>query len=389
MRIQRIAGVVVVVATAVIAGVSGAGLIAGNPNATGPPELSASADITPGASSGLPSASASLPVESQPPPSASPSQPLPGDIADEAWIAFDGEAYVAGTLGAGPTLVLPLDEIGLDAQGGRAVSVDAATRSSLTVRDLVNGAVIVSISTSLTIDNAALAGDELYLSARTADGSSDAGIWQSDVTGTEPVLVVPAVAGGPTIGETRAWIKLSPTARTVGSTVCTTETPCTTQIWRRDLGTVITIDDFYIRWVSDAVAVVSQGPVLRAYALSDLSLLWTIGDDASAHEFQDGYFLSDGQSLVLHWLAGVDGDRRYETVVVDSTTGDITVVAAFEADEASRRFLASAVSSDTHSVLLSESTVESAVRDGATLRVLHLATGTIDEYPSPFGGTSQ
>jgi len=69
-----------------------------------------------------------------------------------AWVAFDGKAYVAGTLGAGATFTLPSGEIGLDAHDSLVLSTDAA-KSTLILRDLVSGAVVAERKTGLTIDN--------------------------------------------------------------------------------------------------------------------------------------------------------------------------------------------------------------------------------------------
>lgn len=363
---------------AVLAGLGGAWLLTGGPMAapgTAPPSAQASAPIISSPDAGG-SAAATL----------ADLLPLPDDLADMAWVAFDGKAYVAGTLGAGATFTLPSGEIGLDARDGRILSTDAASRSRIVLRELFSGVVISDRTTDLTVDNGRVWVDQLLVSARTNDGSLDAGVWRAALTGGEMTQVLPAVAGGPTAAETRAWIRTSPSGQTIGSTVCTSETPCITQVQAAE-EPLLTLGDFYIRWLSDEVVVLWQGPDLRAFSVSDGSLLWTMGDETA--EYDDAYFVSDGATLILGWLHGIGEGRLYELAAIDSLTGKLVAIATFTGDDASTRWLEGGLSSDDRAILLSEPLSGSAVRDGARLWTVTLTDGTVQEHESPFSGATK
>ncbi len=387
--IQRLAGLLAVVGLAIVVGLGGARLLDQSPAASDEPLPTPSDGSLQAEPSGqAPSASPPSPSESGADPTPSPSDlpPVPEDVAELAWVAFDGQAYVAGTLGAGATLTLPQGEIGLDAREGRVLSTDADLRSRLVVRDLFSGAVVSDQETSLTVDNGRVGVDQLFVSARTSDGSLDAGVWRGAPTGGELTQVLSAVAGGPTAAETRAWIRRSPSGDTIGSTVCTSETPCTTQVLAGE-GPPLTLDDFYIRWLSDEVVVLWQGSELRALSVSDGSHLWTLSEETA--EYDDAYFLADGATLVLGWLHGIGQDRMYELAAINSLTGELVVIATFSGDDAAGRWLEGGLSSDGHATFLSEPLSGSAVRGGARLWTVALADGTVREHQSPFAGAAE
>jgi len=301
-----------------------------------------------------------------------------------AWVAFDGKAYVAGTLGAGATFTLPSGEIGLDAHDSLVLSTDAA-KSTLILRDLVSGAVVAERKTGLTIDNGLVMDNRVYVSARTADGSGDAGVLSGAIPDLSLGELLPAVTGGPEVGGTRAWIRISPSGRTFGSTVCTTEIPCVTQVVSGDQP-VQTIDDYYLRWLSDDVVIVWQGAELRAYSLANGSLVWTISDDTA--EFDEAYFLSDGETLILGWSHGIGSARTYEVTTVNVVSGSRASIAEYPGDTMSL-WLQPAMSNDRHVTFLSEPLLGGNLLETAKLRVLDLSTKDLREYASRFSGGTQ
>lgn len=295
-------------------------------------------------------------------------------------MAFDGSAYIAGTLGAGPTLTLPAGEIGLDAHGGLMLSTDEG-RSILILRDLHDGAVQRELETGLTIDNGRIHGDQVYISARTADGTADAGVFTGPISTLELSQLLPSVPGGPGVAETRAWIRISPSGKSVASTVCTTQSPCATQVLTADRP-VLTIHDFYVRWLADDVVVLWQGSELRAYSTKDGSALWKLGDDTA--EYDEGYFLGGGETLILGWSHGVGANRTYEISAVNGRTGRLTTIATYGTDVAPSLWLQPSISDDAHVTLLSEPLLGGSVLAGTTVWLVDLRDGALRKHESAF-----
>lgn len=372
ITIRRHVGTFSVLVLAVVAGLGGAQLLTGGP-------MAAPATAAP------PSAQASAPVISSPAAGGSAAAtladllPLPDDLADMAWVAFDGKAYVAGTLGAGATFTLPSGEIGLDARDSLVLSTDAA-KSTLILRDLVSGAVVAERKTGLTIDNGIIWEGQVYVSARTADGSADAGVLGGSTQELSLRQVLPAVAGGPDIGETRGPVKVSPTGTTVGSTVCTTMVPCLVQSRNLASGVITTIDDYYLRWISDEVAVLgrSLASVLSAYALGDGKFLGSVG---GGNEVYGGFFLSDGDTLIFQ-----DARSAGDLVAWRVSTGRLTDIETRGATDLGRAYLIGSLSTETRAVLLSVATIEAALRDGASMTVVDLDDWVRTTYQGPFAG---
>jgi hypothetical protein len=294
---------------------------------------------------------------------------------------------MAGSL-AGPTWTLPPGEVGLDAEGGHVLAMEPGPPATLVIRELTTGDFVAAVATDLTIDNGLLQDGRIYVSARSADGAQDGGVWQATVGETALQSLIPAVAGAPENPglETRGPLALSPSSATLASTVCTTISGCSTQIADVASGTVTTLGDRYIRWVSDAYAIVNERPHLRSYGLDDLQLRWETGDEVSDPEFWDSYFLADGVTLVLSAREDSgDGTRHYQIAHLDVESGARQTIATFTGPEAEYQLVAD-LSTDHYAVILEAFFVDIGIRDHANYRVLDLTTGQLLPTAFPLTG---
>lgn len=263
------------------------------------------------------------PATSTPAPATSPSPtptptppPLPAGLDNKTWVTrneVEGVGYVAGTLDGRHHLVLPAGEFPLDARAGRVLSVrhgpiaasGLATSSTVIVRDVASGKVIIEVERPGAIAYAVMGGDTAYVTAEytevpgevpavdaisLADGSVREVIPAQDI-GVDPKGQAPwnAAHGG--------LLTLSPSGRTLGS--------C---IWQNSLCDIETLDletgvlnravaglAGGLWLLSDEVLVAVVGEADTAgYDAATGKLLWVI-EGARA---QSGYLLSDGLTLV-------------------------------------------------------------------------------------------
>ena len=313
-----------------------------------------------------PSVSAPAASASSPAPSASPSTfgAVPAELLDRDWLANDGISWQVGTLGAGPKSTLPADEYALGVDAGLVLSIDAEIGSTVFVREVDTGILVDQMETNLQIDDGVIRGDRFFLAGVVKD--QDAGVWAGRIGEVGLVQLIPG-SEGPLQGDRgtfRTGIKLSPTGRTLASTVCV-KPACVTQISSTDGGPVLTIADSFARWVSEDFVLTTDSS-LRAYGLDDGKLRWKLDD----LRFWDGKLASDGRTLLAQ-AQSEDGNK--EIWRVDTQTGGHEVIAALADDQ----YLVSELSNDRYVVVLAASYLGDALASGANFDVLDVTSGEL------------
>jgi hypothetical protein len=298
-------------------------------------------------------------------------------LLDKAWLAFVGTAWEVGTLGAGATSTLPVDQIALWADSGLVLSIDSATGSTVFVREMSTGKGVLEGASDLEVHDGVIRGDQFYLTG--VIGGSDAGIWRGAIGDVGLTQLVPG-SDGPIFGDRgsfRTGIKVSPTGKTLASTVCV-EPACVTQIVSSAGGPVLTIADSIARWVSEEYVVINERPTIRAYSVEDGKLLWKLDD----LDFWDGYFTSDGRMFIAQAQTLVGGDLLNELWLVDARSGSHQAIATI----APGQYLFASLSSDRYAVVLASSDLSDAVASGIAFDVLDLMSGElVTSEPFPQG----
>lgn len=332
--------------------------------------------LLPGQASASPSASADAsasppaPTTSESVPTASPAVPsdIPAELLDKAWLAHDGTSWQVGTLGAGPTSTLPAGEYGLGVNAGLVLSIDRESSSTIFVREIGTGKVVHQMETELLIDDGVIRGDRFYLTGVIKDG--DAGVWLGRVGEVGLTQLIPG-SEGPNIGEGgtfRTGMKLSPSGKTLASTVCVAPA-CVTQVVSADGGPALTIADSWTRWVSEDYVVITDRQHIRGYGLDDGTLRWQL----DGLDSWDGYFTADGRTFIAQALTESENATK-EIWRVDAETGAHEVIATLAADQ----YLISTLSSNRYAVVLtSPSTGDALASGGASFEVLDLTTGQL------------
>ena len=312
-----------------------------------------------------------------PPETASPpTGELPEDIRDLPWVASADSHYEVGTLGAGPILALPDEELGLAASGEAVLSVDRSTNTQATVRDIATGDVLGRINANFVIDQGLIRGDSIYIAGREKGAAADAGVWQTSINGKGLTRVMQPIDGE--VAEamrTRSPLAACPSGNTIGSTVCT-DSGCLTQVLDVAVGSVTEIADASLAWLSDQVAIMIDGKEIRAYGLGTGRQLWSRTTEG---DFYGAYFLTDETTVISSSTEGLGDSYVYEIARVNAQTGHREVLISL-ADPVERELrLIGSVSSDAHATLLSQYTFEDALAtsDGVTIRVVDVATGAL------------
>lgn len=269
------------------------------------------------------------------PPSPPALLPLPEGLTNRTWVTLspvEGVGYVAGTLDGRARLVLPEGESPLAASDGRVLSVrygpvaasGLATSSTVIVRDVASGKVIVEVELPGAISNGVMDADTAYVAAEytevpgevpAVDAISLADGSVREVISPRVIAVDPkdqnpwnAVHRGPRL-------VLSPSGTTLGSCVwlknlCAIET--------LDLGTgtltrAVTGIPAGLGLLSEAVLVAVGDGNTSGYDAATGKLLWTL-DGARA---MSAYLSSDASTLILAY----ENESGNAVVSVDLRSG--------------------------------------------------------------------
>lgn len=307
--------------------------------------------------SASPSLSPSTPLSASPstplsPPPGSPSPQatgtppagvsLPEGLTNRTWVTLspvEGVGYVAGTLDGRAHLVLPEGESPLAASDGRVLAVrygpveasGLATSSTVVLRDVATGKVIVEVERPGAIATAVMDADTAYVAASYTEvpgevpGVEALSLADGSVREVIPPHVIAADPKdqNPWNAAHRGVLALSPSGRTLGSCV-----------WLKNLCDVQTLDlekgsprlavtgiSAGLGPLSDAVLVTVGDDNTSGYDAATGKLLWTL-DGARA---TGAYLLSHGSTLI----------EEYQ----DPVTSEVLVVSVDLASGASRELL--------------------------------------------------
>ena len=249
------------------------------------------------------------------PPSPPALLPLPEGLTNRTWVTLspvEGVGYVAGTLDGSAHLVLPEGESPLAASDGRVLAVrygpvaasGLATTSTVILRDVATGKVIVEVERPGAIATAVMDAETAYVAALSTElpgevpGVDALSLADGSVREVIPPQVVAVDPKGqaPWNAASRGVLSLSPSGRTLGSCIwlnnlCDIET--------LDLGTgtltrAVTGLAGGLWLLSDEVLATLGDVGTSGYDIAAGKLLWVI-EGARA---QSGYLLSDGLTLV-------------------------------------------------------------------------------------------
>jgi hypothetical protein len=310
----------------------------------------------------------------------------------------EGIGHVAGTLDGRHQLVLPAGEFPLDARDGRVLSArygpvgpsGVPTTSTVIVRDVATGDVLVEVDLPVAIASGVLGADTAYVAASDSERPGLVPAVQA-ISLTDGTIreVLPAQDIGvdpdglpPWNAASRGPLALSPSGRTLGS--------CIFQNLRCDIQVVdLETGSTWIRvrghvgglWLlSDEVLVAVVTHVgITGYDIAAGKVLWS-REEARAES--GGYILSDGLTLVL---AFADYDAIERVVAkIDLRTGAthelLRVDVAYPSTEPSPDLWAAA-SNDRYAVLVyvGPPPAEALVATGSlTADLLDLSTGSIE-----------
>ncbi len=241
--------------------------------------------------------------------------PLPAGLTNRTWVTrneVEGIGYVAGTLDGRHHLVLPAGEFPLDASDGRVLSVRRgpvaasgfASSSTVIVRDVATGDVLISADLPAAIASGVLGPDTAYVAANMTELPGEVpGVDAISLTDGSVREVIPSEfiavdpkGQAPWNAAARGPIHLSPSGRTLGSGVCLNSL-C--DIQTLDLGSgsltqAVTAIPSYLGMLSDAVLVTFGDGNTYGYDAATGKLLWTL-DGAMG---RGAYLLSDGLTLI-------------------------------------------------------------------------------------------
>lgn len=374
--------------------VAGAVLVLGGPSAGQPgaspsPTPIAQASETPGPPTPTPSP-ASTPTPSPP--------PLPAGLDNRTWVTLnevEGIGYVAGTLDGRHQLVLPAGEFPLDARDGRVMSVrygpvaasGVPTTSTVIVRDVTSGGVLVEVDPSGAIASGVLGADTAYVAAGA-----------SEIAGLVPAIqaisladgtvreVLPAQDVGVDPDGSPPWnaasggrLKLSPSGRTLGFCIFQNRL-CDIQVIDLEAGSSwipVRGHDGGLALLSDEVLVaVGNHLGITGYDIATGKTAWFI-ENAMA---ESGYLLRDWLTLVLAFSDyAVDG---HVVATIDLRTGATRELLRTPQGQVAP-YLWVAASNDRYAVLVYGGSLpaEALVAAGSlTADLLDLSTGSIERF---------
>ena len=258
--------------------------------------------------------------------------PLPEGLTNRTWVTLspvEGVGYVAGTLDGRSHLILPEGESPLAASDGRVLSVrfgpvaasGFAISSTLILRDVATGNVIVEAELPGMIAYAVLGAETAYVAANMTElpgevpGVYALSLADGSVREVIPAQVVPGDPKGqaPWNAASRGPLALSPSGRTLGSGVFLNNL---SDIQTLDLGTgtlteAVTGVSEALGPLSDAVLVTVGGGDTSGYDIATGKRLW-VHEGARAES--GVYILSDGSTLVQAYQDIAVSERVVATV---------------------------------------------------------------------------
>lgn len=303
----------------------------------------------------------------------------PPGLAGRSWVApgQDG-ASVAGITGTAHRLAIPAGEVPIAASRGLVATVvhgDDATGSTVRVRDIVSGRLVVEASRPEEVDSGVLVGDRILVAGHDAvrTGVDPGLVAISLVDGGATQLIEPGPAPDGWSESAGRSIVASPSGRGLVSGLCLADR-CVLDVIDPGAAAVRRLVDEaegFPRAATDEVAIVGSDDLarLRAYDLATGRLLW----ERSGAEFQYGYPTSDG-GYVLSYVDHRD-PWRFVVAVVDPRTGDERVVLGGDPNDGLR--LWPGLSTDAVAVLGAGGRFEDVSQASPVVRAatLDLATG--------------
>lgn len=292
------------------------------------PSPTAALSAAPGSSQ--PEATGRPPSATETPPNV---PPLPEGLDNRTWVTLspvEGVGYVAGTLDGRARLVLPEGESPRAASDGRVLSVrygpvaasGLATSSTVIVRDVASGKVIVEVELPSAISNGVMDAETAYVAAEYTEIPGEVpavdaiSLADGSVREVIPAQVIPVDPKGqaPWNAAHGGLLTLSPSGRTLGSCIwqnslCDIET--------LDLGTgtltrAVTGLAGGLWLLSDEVLVTVVGEADTAgYDITTGKRLWT---HEGARAESGGYILSDGSTLIQAYQDIAVSERVVATI---------------------------------------------------------------------------
>jgi len=293
-----------------------------------------SAGASPAPSAALSAAPGSPPPEATAPPTEPPTAPpLPEGLDNRTWVTLspvEGVGYVAGTLDGSAHLLLPEGESPLAASDGRVLSVrfgpvatsGLASSSTVILRDVASGKVIVEVERPGAIGYAVMDADTAYVAAEYTEVPGEVpavdaiSLADGSLREVIPAQVIPVDPKGqaPWNAAHGGLLALSPSGRTLGSCIwqnnlCDIET--------LDLGTgtltrAVTGLAGGLWLLSDEVLVTVVGETDTAgYDITTGKRLWT---HEGARAESGGYILSDGSTLIQAYQDIAVSERVVATI---------------------------------------------------------------------------
>ena len=223
--------------------------------------------------------------------------PLPEGLTNRTWVALnpvEGVGYVAGTLDGRSHLVLPEGENPLAASDGRVLAVRYGpvaasgfpSSSTVIVRDVASGKVIVEVERPGAIGYAVMDADTAYVAASYTEvpgevpGVEALSLADGSVREVIPSQVIPVDQKGqaPWNAASRGPLALSPSGRTLGSCIwlnnlCDIET---LELWTGTLTRTVTGLAGGLWLLSDEVLVTLGDVGTSGLDIATGKLLWVI-----------------------------------------------------------------------------------------------------------------
>ncbi|MEO6207088.1 MAG: hypothetical protein ABIP77_03945 [Candidatus Limnocylindrales bacterium] len=299
-------------------------------------------------------------------PSGAPTNRLPLGLEDRGWIAETaGGRFIAGTL-SGRVLALPADEHAITSSATAVVSVRYAgsARSTIRVRDFVNGRMRVSVDRPGTISSALLIGDSVYVTGDDGSGSSDPGVQAISLSDGAVRDVIPAGAAPADMPRpvSRSQLRLSASGTSIGSPICSGDL-CTVDVVDIATGARTTplrnTHGFLIALGADLL-----------YLLDDLSTTVTAVDAASGAvrwSIDDGQIggvlpTADGARVVVSYLPNRPngGPLAFRLASADTASGSLILLVERPADVEVPSFFP-ALSNDRFAVISAGGTLSDAL----------------------------
>lgn len=369
----------------------------------GPAESPSGAPASESPTTASASASESLPTPSATAPGPTPitfgtvaERPgVPAELHDRFWLAEVGGttywggsiSWAAGQLGTTAAIVLPPDEIGLDADAGRVASalIDEAG-STILIRDIVSGALLATIDTKVFVRSGVLAGSRLFWSGFTWSGGAqwqgdpqDGGVWSTDLSSglPEPKLVVPPLAEVSVANENGFdyEMRVSPSRDTVAADLAGwTSNAITYVIDTASLAVRATFEGGIPRAPSDAVVLTQTLDELVLMDIDSGAERWSVNSPAWAGGFVRDIFVREAD-LIIAFEPDPD---TYVISRMDLADGSMKAILVQSRLAGVARQFSAPLSSASHLVLLTDSVLSRALTDGeASASLLDEGTGAI------------